>query len=300
MPIKRSLCLILVLVASVVAAPAVDAAQPRRVRDLRAVNTIVGDETTMMRVRLPEDVVFNYELEGEYPAISISGGGRFAGVLLTKANVEDVSRSSVLAGRVGFCERRGCEPGGGESLMFTRASGPGDAGERILDAGDYLLYLIADDTAVEVVLRLDGLRGRQTLRPSGAASYGLGAPPVKMSGEPARATYWDGQSVDFSGRAAIVVSMLSVEVDHWVGGKLGSCIYRGEPVAPDPIAYGPRCPGGGNDVGVTYVSPGAMTRAVMVTPWMVSTGGTWSYGSYYWGAATVKDVDGLHLHIDLS
>lgn len=252
--------------------------------ELRAVNTIVGTDSSVMLVRLPEDAYLAHQPFGSNPDVEISGRGRLLGVVLTKEEEEHAFQGpAIFAGLWHACSERGCSSGKKRSLeqQFLNTSEVRERGDRVfLPAGDYRLFLIADGARAVVRLRLHGLEGSTTLSPSKPADVHLENPEAQISSSPLGVVHAAGRTRRLQGRGlgfALAWSNSPISVY----GRRGVCVYRGIPPVPESLAYSPSC---GGETGASAVHRDEFGSAEgpvgigWVEYWM--TARRWSQGGY--------------------
>ena len=261
--------------------PTVTAAPSRRVL-LRGVNTIVGDQTGYVPVRLEERVVLDFSAfaasregfgrlfreGGPTPAVDVAGG-RFAGFMLTDASVGE-SGPVVMAGTFRNCDGR-CRSG--EILNFSYPISL--EAKMILDPGDYRLFLITSGGPTRVTFRFErGPVGSLKLRPetpthAGASSW-LAANDLERtahSGTTAHETFSD----------AFALSLMVVDGPYTAEG-MGVCIN--ESTSPTAEHCNPR---GGNTLSRINAEQvgGREPQFVLATVRLDVTAGDWRLGGWY-------------------
>ncbi len=124
---------------------------------LTSVTKIVGSRTASVSVRLPHDATLTFPRHGPSPDATITGSGRYAGVVLVSEEWEGglLHEDVFIANRWGFCEQRGSDPEK-DVLYNYRGLTRNRAGDAVLPAGTYRLHVLADGAPVEVTLRLHG------------------------------------------------------------------------------------------------------------------------------------------------
>lgn len=138
------------------------------VRRLAGTTKIVGSSTALVRVVLPEAVTIAAR-PFDNPVVKVSTAGQLGGLVLK----QDVPKGAaeVVALSIDPCDERPCDQ---DRLEFVQTYPFGDEGRLTLPAGRYLLYLVTDGARTEVELKLPGLAGTETLRPSGRAAAEFG------------------------------------------------------------------------------------------------------------------------------
>jgi hypothetical protein len=245
-----------------------------------------------MNVRISSPVTVNL---GSGPgAITVRGGGRLAGIVLSRADLDNPGRPVVVVLRYSICKSRGCNG-------LSRALFVGDdvvTPEKVrLPAGDYVVYLVADGRRATVTLPLQGIRGNASIMPDRAAHSAIETPPVTLGGQDGSPVYSSGQTVEFGGESSLWATILHMEGDAWVAGKFGHCIYRGQ-APPPPAGFAPNCPGGSDAAVVDAVAqPFAYEKAGGALT-LASAGGVWGFGDYYEAAAVTRAPKALAFYLD--
>jgi hypothetical protein len=268
---------------------------PARAPALAGRTKVVASSTTGMRVTLPRDATIDSR-SGSNPDVSVSGAGRMVGVILTEDNVSEYGRGSLAAIRYGFCDQPGCRAEQTSmQYLYIRGGGHDDAK---LEAGSYLLYVVADGAPVTVSLRLHGLSGSTVLRPKGKVHSELVVPDAdNATGSPGDRAFWFGEEFDIKGQSAYLFGILRMELANWINVHWGDCAYSSTP-PPRPLAYSPACPGGFN----VFQNEGAVLGQMdFVRPIMseIGGGGHFGYGIYYDAAAEVSNAYAAFLHLSL-
>lgn len=217
---------------------------PRERPALKAVTKIVGSRTGSLSVLLPRQATITIAREhGPSPDATISGSGRYAGVVLVSEEWKGglLHEDVFIANRWGLCESRGCDPGR-DVIYDYRGLTRNRAGEAIIEAGSYELHILADDTPVEVMLRLHGApKGTTTLRPDGPSTLDFGAPDMTVEND-AAGSYVYGAGDDFYGGAVgFSSSVLYVEAADELNPFNGGICHIDSPSGPPGPAYGPQC-----------------------------------------------------------
>ena len=223
-----------------------------------------GDSTGYVEISLPRNATIAVS-EPDKPGAAINGDvtvrgrGRFAGVALVEdpyPGFRDYNRF-FMAGRFGGCDQRGCKAtSDAVETMFEAST---DAGARfVVKAGHYRLYLLADGEPVEVMFRLRGLRGKQSLRVTDKAPQDLKTAPTRVDVEPAGGRLWSAGSSFDGGQVGFSFSSLVMKATDFTGTEVGICQYNAFHPPPEQMAYGPHCseltPALGSGAGVTFDS----------------------------------------------
>ncbi|HVM35039.1 MAG TPA: hypothetical protein VM784_06815 [Actinomycetota bacterium] len=255
---------------------------------------LVGSATSAVDVSIPRDVtISNPAFKGS--DVEISGKGRFVGFALiekgfarlNKAGLFDSSSDdgvALLGGRVG-----GSAPTDPFLVSFGRHHTAVGVNARI-PAGDYTLYLLADDSPVSVTIKLHGLSGKTQLRPSEKVHYALKTPAPDLGGNGVTQIYSAGAAGKLRDNAGLLFMGVSERRSANVNSLYQFCYHDGKPQPEGvPLAYGPGCPGT-NDAEIaplngTYVdhtphSAFTFTGAVAVPQW--------------WGLGVTTNTIGVH------
>ena len=202
---------------------------------LRGDLTLSGTSTSVMRVHAASRFTVSTVTEFTYdappnPDVQVSGLGRAVGVVLTQNTAARHNRRSdndgatLFALRYGMCEGAGCAPvrgGVGAILGFGPGVSTGE-GTVTLPKGDYNLYLLTDGGHATVRLRLHGLGGSGTLRPTQrASSYLAEATPTDPTGR----RYLSDERHRFTGLGLIAVATIA-RSDLASNPRTSYCITR--------------------------------------------------------------------------
>jgi hypothetical protein len=260
---------------------------------LGAENLVTGSSSGTALVTVPRDATFDGKT-GDNPYFRFTGGGRFAGVLLASAG-SDLIRDGVLlfVGRYGFCGTPGCTP----KEMTQVLTLSGTDGEAVLPAGNYRLYLVAEDAA-SVHMKLDGLSGKTTIVPDGRIDAKVSEPESAISA-PRNVAYSSGQAYDFKGAYGFTFKVLSIAGEAWAAGRYGSCIYRGNPPLPRQLAYNaPGCPGG---LSLAQVDASARVSDFRIDHYATTVydPGEWTVSSFYEAGGLIEGANALDVAVDL-
>lgn len=267
------------------------AARPRAPA-LEGTNIITGSSTKAMSVRIPSPATVN--LGSGRGGITIQGGGRLAGIVLSRADLDNPGRPVLVALRYSICEAKGCN--GASRALFVGDDIVSPENVR-LPAGEYILYLVADRRRATVTLPLQGIAGTASLKPNTPVHSAIDTPPVTIGGEEGAPIYSSGQTVDFRGESSLWATILHMEGDAWVAGKYGHCIYRGD-APPPPVGFAPNCPGGSDAAFVdAIVQPFAYEKAGGALT-LASAGGVWGFGDYYEAVAVTGAPTALAFYLD--
>jgi hypothetical protein len=281
-------------------APSVTHARPDETRVVRlgADNTFTASTTAGVRVRIPRPATFEPGVSSR--DVVVEGAGRMAGYVLVEDHPDVIERVTSMTLWARFCSRPGCAEGepffwhAGSNVQHDPATGV-----RTLPAGDYFLYVIADDTEVTVRLRLHGLRGTRNVELTQPADAGIVLPRVRASLDATKSVYSFGEEVEFSGPGGIAVPLMRFRTGHAFSNRREVCYYSGGPQVPDPLAYGPQCPAA--DAGVAVNEFGHVEDDVVVDGYYSRASGpaVWGFGMNYVVTGEVREADSLFFHLDV-
>ena len=277
-------------------APA-SAAQSSTPPALSGITRIMGDTTSATWVTVPKEARFSWRY-GPNPDVTIQGGGRMAGVVITEADFSDRARRFTMAARASFCDSPGCTSD--DTHQFVVGSMPGATNRDwiVLPPGRYLLYLVTDGAPVSVTLRLHGLSGKSKLLPGTPvdAEFHAPSPETEVVG-PEKKAYWFGDSGTLDADAGLIAGALSIQANNWMQGTYGSCLQR-DVRSPEPVAFSPACPAG-TATRTTEGNPaGSGPRPIhQHSIWTVSPGGDWGLGLNYVAAADVQRAGAVTMYL---
>lgn len=212
--------------------------------ELRAITRVVGDTTASIEVRLSRSARIRAPKgHGVSPDVRVSGRGRTAGVVIVSEDWGGALGPDelLIVNRWGLCDQPGCDPGKNVIHNF-RGLRRDEKGRGVLPAGDYTLHILADETPVEVTLRLDGApQGEAVLRPRGPSAVDFRVPEMTIEQE-ADGSYTYGAGSDFrSGTNGVSYSLLYVRARQKLNPFNGGICHINSPTGPPPPAYGPQC-----------------------------------------------------------
>lgn len=270
---------------------------PRRVT-LGAKNTFTASVTSGIRVRVPVPVSFDVGIDSR--SVRVEGAGRMAGYVLVEDDADILDRVTLMTTYSRFCGRPGCDSA--EPFFWhggTNVPRDEESGVRTLPAGDYILYVIADQTPVTVTLRFEGLRGERTVALTRPADAGILLPRVRATVGPTRSAYWFGEEVEFTGSSGIAIPMLRFRTGHAFSNRREVCYYAGGPAVPESVAYAPKCPGA--DAGVAIQEIDHVEDHVVVDGYFSQASGPnrWGFGMNYIVTGEVREADSLFLYVDV-
>lgn len=297
---KRALALVTTTTAAFVAgAPsATSASLERHVLELGRVNTFTSSDIAGIRVRIPRPATFEPGISSR--DIVVEGTGRMAGYVLVQDSADVEGRVTLMTTWSRFCGAPGCDGGhpffwhGGSNVHYDRATKM-----RTLPAGDYFLYIIADDTPVTVTLRLHGLRGKRDVELTDPVDGGIMLPRVRASVGPTRSVYSFGEEVDFSGTSGIAIPLMRFRTGNAFSNRREVCYYSGGPSVPDAFAYAPGCPAA--DGGVAVQETAHVDDHVVVDGYYTQASGPngWGFGMNYVVTGEVREADSLFFYVDV-
>jgi hypothetical protein len=234
---------------------------------------------------------------GSSPDVSITGDGRFAGLVLAEAGAPAIGSDRFQAMQMGFCWSQGCDPVdpavfvGADTSAKPVPDADGKHSLYTLSAGAYNLHLVADGARVVVTLRLAGLGGAVSLSPRTQEDLQFTdlTNATDSLGPLAGSFYSAGGVGTIGGSGGMVVT--ETAIDRSVSGsKLdGMCVYQGG--APPGGLYLPYCPGS-YSAGELIIPTAAPTASRSVGYGSVSgiPGGTWGIGDGVYTAGVVSDA----------
>lgn len=244
-------------------------AGPRQ--ELAGTTQIQGSRTSYVEVKVPRPASLSTKVSlgrssGPNPDVSIQGKGPFVGVVLVPDPLPaDPAGAALVAGRFSTCSGPACPSGRGPINYIS--SGPEKKGGHEIPAGDYRLYLIADEGSASVTLRLDGLGGKTRLTPRTEAPGLAYAPEVRKDINTGGAYYGAGKYFD-GGTAGVAAQAMFFSSEDFRGADYGSCLYRGPVLPPEQSAFGVQCsalsaPGGESEM--TSVSGDGDPERMVIT-----------------------------------
>jgi hypothetical protein len=185
--------------------------------------TISAGSSSVIRVSIPSNAsIQSPSANGE--GLVITGTGRLRGFVLT----QDVPSFGGLT-------LAGLKPA--SDAAFIDNIGGRDEDAYDLAAGDYLLYLVTDNSPVEVQLSIEGLPGSVLILPQRQARVEIASPAVTAS---KGGVYWGGANADLTS-TGIALQYISIAYDPAAFvGRFESCLYPGGDSGPS--AFGPVCP----------------------------------------------------------
>lgn len=266
------------------------------VPSLAGVTRIVGSTTSATWVNIPTEARLQWK-QGANPDVTIDGGGRMAGIVLSQGDPGDLNRPFVMAARSSFCASAGCTSGDSHQFVIGEMPTTNDFEWAVLKPGRYLLYLVTDGAPVSVTLKLHGLSGKSKLVPATPVDAQVNAPreETQVMG-PGKKAYWFGDSGTIDAEGGLVAGIMSIKADNWMQGSYGSCLQR-EVRSPEIVAFSPACPAGSGPR-TTEGSPLPASREIYESSiWNVTPGGDWGLGMNYVAAADVKSAAAVTLYL---
>ena len=183
--------------------------------DLGRKNILSFSTTQTFRVHIPAETSITVSANGRAgDSISISGGGRVAGLVLARDPISGPAAAFVA---LRFRECSGCRRSARPMLAhfpFRR---------RIeIYPGDYRLYAIAERPA-RVVLRLSGLTGSTTLQDGSRGLIDIQSPPAEISSSDDVTVFDAGATYLLEGRYGMAASATWIRGEEYKGSQLAFC-----------------------------------------------------------------------------
>jgi hypothetical protein len=260
---RRMLALILgaVLVAAAAASSPAAAGPPKRVT-LAGVNVVTAARSASMAVWLPRDADVRW-----FDDLLIRGRGRIIAFALHRDGGCDglVWNCTAMLVRYGECPLRACTPAHrGDRIPVVTPEYVDRPFVGRLSAGAYHLHVVTDGAPVTATIRLRGLSGRRSLRPTGPAPGRVGEPT------PTQAVPSSQPSLFAAGSHHVVPAAGGLQAGHlwkefptWPNAsETSSCWYQGPPPAGPTPAFQKPCSAAGFLTGshehesMTPVGPG--------------------------------------------
>jgi hypothetical protein len=241
--------------------------------ELGGTNHVEATKTGYVEVTIPRPVTVSFEFFRNRD-VKISGGGRFTGLFLIQQGVK--KPAAIYAARLRNCYEPGCKTGYGWFFMFPT----GIKWEKNLEvpAGEYRLYAITDGAPLSATLKLEGLEGEASFRPTHPVHSEIGTAAADL---PVNNLYSGGSTFKLPNDG---MSMLAFAHDSSasVADINNDCLYKGRPSIDDAVAYAPGCTAHGASEGhgfgfttLPLVSGGGSASVGLLTK---VKAGTWSYG----------------------
>lgn len=197
---------------------------PARHPELAGTTRISGETTASTIVTLSRPVVVERDALDE--SVRVSGTGPLAGAILR----QDARRpAELMALSIDPCSAPPCNQRRG---AWNDVSAPGSHGRKqvVLPAGRYFLYFIAEGGAAQVTLRLDGLGGATSLRPTRHAGADFDELD-ELGGGPAGPAYRAAGAFELA-RSGLRLTAVELDVAPHLVGRYYSCLRPA--VAPTP------------------------------------------------------------------
>lgn len=167
------------------------------------------------------------------PEARIQGGGRFSGVIVLKED-EGGLHDVFMVGRWRCSSQRVC---GSHHVNVVYPPGKDDVR---LDAGNYRLVFIADQSPTRVVLHMPQLDGNEHIDGGQPAQVDIRDPQTRVTMDQAgQHIYSNGSHYAASG-AGLALTMWAFRTKSPLDLELHECVYTDNP-PPDEVAYGPQC-----------------------------------------------------------
>lgn len=258
-------------------------------------NTFTASRTAGAWVRLPKDAWLDLD-----KGVGVVGRGRVAGFILIHREGGRSGRFVLETWDLAYCKSPGCGPRKRE-LWFTGFNverGP-KGGTVDIPAGDYLLYVIADQTPVRVTINPHGLRGQNRVRLTEPANSAISTPQPSLSGVPGEKIYSWGSTAELRGTVGYFLSMFRIRGRDWQGGRWQSCVYQGEP-PPRPVAFAPPCPTASSLAWIDTVPREGRFEIEDGGTWLMRPPGIFGYGGNYVAVAEIDRVDTIDFFLDVN
>lgn len=218
--------------------PTAEASRARPAPNQRLAGTTVMkvQEAAVASVVLPKTVrVWHPWLDPNGDSFTIQGGGGSVTFALVSADAPSSEPLVLLGGRL---------PEEADSALYLTHFGLGPEGPDWegfwnVPKGRYRLYVFTQEP-VTLTLSLDGLAGRATITPTGAARYEEKSPKPFVETGPVHNLYSGGATGTLDGEVSQLQVYWTREAAH-VSSYSGFCWYNGVP-PDDTIAFAPGCP----------------------------------------------------------
>ena len=201
--------------AAALPAAAVQAAEPGRAV-LAATTVLTGTASAVVPVRLTKPATFRQpQADPKSNAVAVEGKGRFVGFALVEQSA-DPDRTVIISGRVPSRLRAGKTTDLTSSALSSRHGGVDPVWT--LPKGDYNLYLLTDGSPAKVTLRLGGLAGSSTLKPTRKAAFTVKQPAERLVGQGASSAgdnaVTRGETLTFGWLGSRYQPVLNEDVQH--------------------------------------------------------------------------------------
>lgn len=226
-------------VVTLVAAPALVDASPSEARSIGGSTTFVWRGRKAATVNLTSSAVLDiavrsHDVEGPNRAIRIAGKGSFVGLVISRGGSD---RADVVAGRFSLCPQSPCPDK--RTFNVVMAETPGDGTTVTLDPGRYVVYGIAEGPA-RVRLEFRGPQGAELVPLEEVATVSSPRSTTMSMHAPGGSFYSSGASYSMGGSGFSLGAVALAGRDVRLG-RVGDCLYSGEPMLPPHLAYGPQC-----------------------------------------------------------
>jgi len=208
---------------------------------LAAVTSVVTSQSATAQVRLPHDARVALA-----DGVSFRGPGRLLALRLEGADHSSSLHSYRLpdfaGGRqvtYGSVPPATCTSQPSDQVPLTSdCTGSAPPTHVLLAAGSYRLTVVADGSPVRVTLRMQGLRGNRTLRPSTLLPTVQQTLPAREQVGSSLVTFGDSADLGRPVETFLVARTRSGST------PTGSSACRREDAGTAPMSFGPHCPGG--------------------------------------------------------
>ena len=261
--------------------------------------TIVGRTSAVMKVWIPSNVTLSSN------RVSVSGSGRFGGVLLRRVRSTFHAPFSLFVNRFNMCfSAPGCAPKNPKDYFFFQGIEPEYSEEQArLPRGYYQLYLFTDGSPVTVRLTISGLTGSTNLTPTRRFPYTVESPtPFIPTPDPATPYYSVGLTHHWGGAAAGLLMALGfdVPIPGHVETLYGVCDFKGKPL-PGYVMV-PGCPSMSGPHGGATLDDGTITADRYrggVFGGGLSEPGTWTTGAYFVNGGPTTRAGNVYVLFDV-
>jgi hypothetical protein len=235
-----------------------------------------------MLVRLPESINFFKEFDSK-----LEGDGRIWGFILAKEGQRPGVGPTVVAEQIGQCLHKACDARSGGFEYGEQGFGF----RKQLPAGNYRLWLIADDAPVTLTLRFSSLHGSVEAMPTESVASEIRRLPFSISSSEAGTIYSAGAFTDIQSPTYSLMGLWA-KGDRHVASVFGDCSYRSPSDAPPTAAFVPGCPTGEGEPFVsTSETPGGAPGGVIFTS--SSFDGAAGIGGWFSSTAGVSDFGAI-------
>lgn len=281
----------LLLLLSVVGSGSASAATPTL--------TVSGSRSGSAVIELARPTVVSHDGTADSPQIEVSGGGRLAGVVLSRIGAP---AASLVAVNFNLCGTPGCQGVPFEYVVGDPVSPLPSGGGRVqLPAGRYRVTLLADGAEVTVRLALPGLARSVAVRATGPTAAAYRAIDTLAADVPQN-VHSGGRT--YQGEQESLVLLQSVQRPTLgAAGSNGMCLIDGKASPAD--AYLPGC--ASSQPGDRRFEARAVTVALVPEQFLTGfhtavylpAGPPLSIGQYYAGAVPVEDASYTQVEVPL-